>query len=75
MIICEKLESKLQVIVMLLKGLTIYQDVVKEYKNKFAQVRSLKIIHSTLNVEGALVRPKGITVNAQWPKCIRKTVL
>jgi len=45
---------------MLLKGLTVYQDVVKEYKNEFVQVWSEQIIHSTLRHRMIISETKGL---------------
>lgn len=40
----------------------LYQDIVKEYNNKFAQVGSKQLTHSTWNV--GVVRPNGIIVKS-----------
>lgn len=53
------MESKFQVIDMLLNSLTIYHDVVKEYNNGFAQVCFEYIIDSTLECWRGISDAKG----------------
>ena len=49
---------------MLSLGFTIDEDIIKEDQNEVLQVGLKYFIHNAWNVEGAFVRPNGMTKNS-----------
>lgn len=47
--------------------LAIDQDVIHENQHIFSEERGKNFIHDSLEVADAFVRPKGMTLNSQWP--------
>ena len=64
MMITEKLQYKIQMLDMLNPCFTIDEDIIREDHNKVPQKGRNILFINAWNVEGALVKPKGMTKNS-----------